>query len=326
LNKPASLRIVANDGEPELKMKISTPVFVPVETSAYSGATLLSFLLGAHPEIATIGEMDGLIPTEDPDLYLCSCGQRIKECEFWQAVQRAMQAQGFEFDVAHFDTKFVLGGPRPIQYLRIGSFRNNTLDGLRDMAFYSWPEEKRRLKALVARNEAFIKAVLAVTGKRVFVDTSKDRLRARALRKFSSLDVRAIHLVRDARGVVASRLRREGNIGPAEAARQWVRLHQKFQIALQAWPKGKSVRVRYEDLCREPQTALQQLYHFCGVDPAVNLGDFRAVPHHIVGNPMRLNNITEIKLDERWHSLLTAEQLADINRIAGPLSRQYGYS
>lgn len=306
-------------------MKAACPIFVPVETSAYSGATLLSFLLGAHPEIATIGEMDGLIVTEDPERYLCSCGQRIKDCKFWQAVGKAMQEQGFEFDVAHFDTKFILGGPRPIQYLRIGSFRNNTLDGLRDKVFYAWPGEKRRLQALVARNEAFIKAVLAVTGKRVFIDTSKDRLRARAFHSLSSLDVRAIHLVRDARGVVASRLRRDGNIGPAEAARQWVRLHQKFQIALQTWPKGKSIRVRYEDLCRNPQTILKQLYQFCGVDPEVTLGDFRTVPQHIVGNPMRLNNITEIRVDERWHSLLTEEQLAEINKIAGPLSRQYGY-
>ena len=306
-------------------MTTSCPVFVPVETSAYSGATLLSFLLGAHPEIATVGEMDGLIALENPDLYLCSCGQKIKECKFWQSVGAAMREQGFEFDVAHFDTKFVLGGPRPIQYLRIGSFRNNTLDSLRDIVFHAWPGERHQLKALVARNEAFIKAVLALTGKRVFVDTSKGHLRAKALHKFSTLDVRAIHLLRDVRGVVASRLRRNGNIGAAEAARQWVRLHQKFQTALQAWPEEKFIRVHYEDLCRDPQATLKQLYHFCGVDPEITIGDFRMIPHHIVGNPMRLNNITEIKLDARWRSLLTEEQLAEINQIAGSLSRQYGY-
>ena len=56
------------------------PVFVSIETSSYSGATLLAFLLGAHPQIATIGEMDGLIPRENPDEYFCSCGQLIKRC------------------------------------------------------------------------------------------------------------------------------------------------------------------------------------------------------------------------------------------------------
>jgi hypothetical protein len=301
-------------------------VFVPVETSAYSGATLLSFLLGAHPEIATVGEMDGLIAAEDPDLYLCSCGQRIKACEFWQRVTLAMQEQGFEFDVAHFNTKFALGGSRPIQYLRLGSFRNSALDSVRDGLLYAWPAERARVQALVARNEAFIKAVLAVTGKRVFVDTSKDRLRARVLHRFSSLDVRAIHLVRDARGVVASRLKRSSNIGAAEAARQWVRLHQKIQTTLQGWPAAKSVRVRYEDLCSQPQVTLKQLYQFCGVDPNLAPADFRQTVQHIVGNPMRLNNITEIKLDERWRSQLTAEQIMEVNQVAGPLSRQYGYS
>jgi hypothetical protein len=305
-------------------MNTTCPVFVPVETSAYSGATLLSFLLGAHPEIATVGEMDGLIAAEDPDLYLCSCGQRIKVCAFWQEVSLAMQEQGFEFDVAHFDTKFALSGSRPIQYLRLGSSRNSTIDSLRDGLLYAWPAERARVQALVARNEAFIKAVLAVTGKRVFVDTSKDRLRARALHRFSSLDVRAIHLVRDARGVVASRLKRS-NIGAAEAARQWVRLHQKIQATLQGWPAAKSVRVRYEDLCRQPRATLRQLYQFCGVDPDTAPADFRQAPQHIVGNPMRLNSITEINLDERWRSQLTAEQITEVNQVAGPLSRQYGY-
>ncbi len=72
----------------------------------------------------------------------------------------------------------------------------------------TWPAARRRWKALVARNEAFVESVLDVTGKEVFVDTSKDRLRVKALRNFSPFDVRAIHLIRDVRGVVASQLRR----------------------------------------------------------------------------------------------------------------------
>jgi len=301
------------------------PVFVSIETSCFSGATLLSFLLDSHPQIATIGEMNGLIPGEDPELYLCSCGQKIKECPFWKSVGIVMRQSGFEFDTAHFETEFLLDGPRLIRYLRMGSFRNSTLDSIRDRIFRSWPRERHQLKRLVARNEAFVKAVLGVTGKSVFVDTSKDRLRVRALHKFSSLDVRAIHLVRDVRGVVASRLRRRAGLSACEAARQWARLHQKLEIMLSVLPERKQMRLRYEDLCGDVPGTLEQLYHFCGVKPDIGSVDFRTVPHHIVGNPMRLDNLSEIRLDERWRTLLTEDQLEEISLVAGPLSDRYGY-
>jgi sulfotransferase family protein len=157
------------------------------------------------------------------------------------------------------------------------------------------------------------------------VDTSKDRLRVRALQKFSSLDVRAIHLVRDVKGVVASRLRRRTGLSVREAARQWARLHQKLEIMLSVLPMKKQMRLRYEDLCEDVPGTLEQVYRFCGVTCDVGPVDFRTVPHHIVGNPMRLDNLSKIRLDERWRTLLTEDQLEEINLVAGPLSDRYGY-
>jgi hypothetical protein len=301
------------------------PIFVSIEASSYSGATLLAFLLGSHPQIATVGEMNGLISSEDPDAYLCSCGERIKACQFWHAVAGAMRRRGFEFDVAHFGTGFSLGGPRAIHYLRMGSSRNRILDSIRDIIFQSWPQERRQLKALVSRNVALIESVLEVSGKRVFVDTSKDRMRLNALRRFSALDIRAIHLVRDARGVVASRLRRGVGIDAREAARQWVRLHRRLEVTLSALPVERRMLVRYEDVCQDVPGMLRKLYHFCGVDPDVDIANFRAMSHHIVGNPMRLKQLSEIRLDERWRSLLTGEQIDQISQVAAQFLRHYGY-
>ena len=306
-------------------MNTNRPVFVSVETSAYSGATLLAFLLGAHPQIATVGEMSGLIPSEDPGEYLCSCGQKIQECEFWRSIEAAMRDRGIEFEVAHFDTKFALNGPTLVQYLRMGSFRNRYLDLMRDAIFHAWPGEVRQLKALVARNVALIESVLEVTGKGVFVDTSKDRLRLKSLRRFSTLDVRAIHLVRDVRGVVASHLRHKKGMTAREAARQWARLNHRLQVTLQFLPQEKRMLVRYEDLCQDVQSTLKRLYRFLGVDPGVQVMDFQAVPHHIVGNAMRLRGASEIRLDERWKRELTAEQLQEVEGVAGVLGHQYGY-
>ena len=310
---------------PGESMKGIRPVFISIETSAYSGATLLAFLLGAHPQITSVGEMSGLIPREDPEEYLCSCGMKIKVCDFWRSVEATMVQKGFDFKVAHFDTRFVLDGPKVVQYLRYGSFRMRVLNSMRDSVLYTWPIDKRQLRALIARNVAFIESVLETTGKTVFVDTSKDPLRLKSLHRLSNLDVRAIHLVRDVRGVVASRLRRGTAETACQAAHQWVKLHQRLETDLALLPREKRLRLRYEDFCQDATGNLERLYRFCGGDAGVAISDVRTNAHHIVGNPMRLNPLSEIKLDERWKSQLTEDQLQGIEQVAAKVGQQYGY-
>lgn len=299
-------------------------MFVAIETSAFSGATLLALLLNAHPQIASIGEMDGLIARENPMAYRCSCGQLIMECAFWRQVGAAMDARGFMFDVAHFDTQVAASGSRLVQTLRAGACRSQTLNTVLDRLLLTWPPERRRLLALAARNEAFIEAVLEVTGKQVFVDTSKDRLRLGMLRRLTRLDVRAIHLIRDARGVVASRLQRGSSLDAGIAARQWSKLHSGLDRALRALPHEKRIRIRYEDLCREPAGVLERVYRLCEVGPAL-YADLQAAQHHIIGNAMRLNSLAQIQPDERWRRSLTPEQLLAIESTAGKTIRQFGY-
>lgn len=305
-------------------MNTNSPLFVSLETSAFSGATLLSFLLGTHPGIATVGEMSGLITNANPDEYLCSCGKKIKCCEFWDSVKAAMAKRGFEFDVARFDTQFN-HGPRFIRRLRESFLANSTLDAFRTAALFALPGEGRQNKTLVARNIAFIESVLEVTGKDVFVDSSKGSFRIKALRRFSSFDMRAIHLVRDVRGFVASTLRRGLSRDAATAAQDWVKTHRRAEITLKSWPEEKHIRIRYEDLCQNPKSTLENLYDFCEVAPHARMQDFREISQHIIGNEMRLRSESEITLDERWKTQLTAEQLIEIERIAGAFARRYGY-
>ncbi len=306
-------------------LPVQQPTFVTIETTAFSGATLLTALLGSHPAIATVAEMSGLIDSMDPDEYLCSCGQKIKTCEFWQMVKTGMAARGFEFDVAHFDTQFVSGRSSLLQRLREGSVHNNLIDSIRDAILFALPGQARQLRAMSARNEAFIETVLDITGKQVFVDSSKDRLRPKALRRFSSLDVRVIHLLRDVRGVVASNLRRDTHLTAGQAARSWRRRHRRIDVTLESWPQDKHILLRYEDLCENIEGTLGRLYDFCEVDPGFEIQDLQAVPQHLVGNPMRLTQVSEIKLDERWKDELTRAQLKEIERIAGTVARQYEY-
>lgn len=302
--------------------------YVSVQTYSHSGSTLLAFLLGAHPQIVTVGEMNGLDGLKEKiniETFLCSCGQRIAECEFWQSVTTAMHERGFEFDVANFETRFALPGPLLFQTL-YNKLLNYKFDLLREAIFGAWPGGVRRLKTLVARNEALINAIVSLTLKPVFVDTSKDRLRFYAMSKWSYLDTRVIHLVRDVRGVTTSHLRRHKVDSAHKTARRWANFNRGIESRLAAFPADKQMMVRYEDLCQDTSGVLKRLFNFCGVDPETQITDFGAVPHHIIGNVMRLRFQSEIKLDERWKSILTAEQLKEIDRFAGDLNRRYGYA
>jgi hypothetical protein len=269
--------------------------------------------------------MTGLIGSEDPDEYRCSCGEKIIECDFWQAVTEEMSARDFKFDVAHFDTKYELGTHPYIRHLRTGSFRNNRWEALRDFVFRLWPGQTRQLAEIGARNQALVESVLDVTNKSVFLDSSKYHMRIKQQIKYTSLDIKVIHLVRDARGVVNSMLNYSNKLTPQDAARLWVNGNHNIERQLHVLPEDKCLRVRYEDMCQDLPHTLERLHYFCGVEPEAITDDFRSVSHHIVGNKMRLRASSEIKLDERWRTELSEGKLGEVDQVAGGMQRLYGY-
>ncbi|MFB3903776.1 MAG: sulfotransferase [Acidobacteriota bacterium] len=303
-----------------------TYTFVSVATCAYSGATLLAFFLGAHPEIASLGEMDGLIPTEDPERYQCSCRQKIRECHFWARVAEGMARRGFLFDPGNFDLRFSVPGSKVIRYLRTASSGIPLMDSIRDFAFLTLTSEGPRTAALAARNVAFVETVLEVTGKRILVDTSKGLLRLPALARLSGLDLRAIHLVRDVRGVVASRKRRETPLPVTRMARQWATNNRRIQALLGRLFGHRYLRIRYEDLCRDLEGTLRSIQEFCGCQQVLLSLDPAKTPHHIVGNPMRLRGAPGVQIDEQWRKLLTGQEQENIRKVANPLIRRFGYA
>jgi len=301
------------------------PILVSLETSAFSGATLLAILLGAHPDITTIGEIHGLIERSDPDTYLCSCGKKIKNCEFWDSVKKHMQEKGYPFAVADFDTKYRFTGARIFDNFRHGSSRNSVIDSIRDKFVFNLPGEKKQMQMYVDRNVALIEAVLKVTGNQVFVESSKSRMLLRTFPKFSKFDVRAIHLIRRPEGVVASQLRRSEEDSVVKESRSWVKRHRRIELSKRFLRPEKFTSVRYEDLCTDTETTLKRLLEFCGVVPDVSKLNFDVTAQHVIGNPMRLRPLSEIVVDERWKEELSQSQIGTIRAIAKPFGNRYGY-
>ncbi len=316
--------------------------------ASHSGSTLLSMLLGSHPQIATIGEMS-LSPRSmgDLDRYRCSCGQLIRQCRFWRGVQEGMAQRGFSFDLAEAQTDYRSVRSRYAQRLLAPLYRGTVLESCRDLALGLSSTWRRQLAEIHKRNAALASTIAEVAGAQVVVDSSKAGLRLKYLLRNPGLEVKVIRLVRDGRAVALTYMdparfadakdptRRAGGMGGdrkneqlsmAQAAHEWRRSLEEAEHLLRTIEPSQWIEVRYEDYCRHPDAVLRRLQQFLGVEPCGRPNEFRSVEHHVVGNGMRLDNTSEIRFDERWREMLTEAYLQTFNEVAGAVNSRYGYT
>lgn len=292
----------------------------------YSGSTLLTFLLGAHPEIATVGELgiaEQAKRQTSPDQYLCSCHAPVRDCNFWQSVRRGMGERGHDFDVWDSNLDFRARGGGIADVILRAVQRGPVLETCRNIGVRVVPRARRELSRILSRIESLAEVVTGIKGSRVFLDSSKRPERAVFMRRIPSFDMRVIHLVRDGRAVSWSSMKNLG-IGPEQAAASWVADNWKSEQARRYFPSDRWMTLRHEDLCADPDGTLDRIYEFLGIPPN-GIHDFRTVEQHIIGNRMRLSSTSEIRMDERWKTALTPEQMSIIERQVGSLNRRYGY-
>jgi hypothetical protein len=315
--------------------------------ASHCGSTLLSMLLGSHPQIATVGEMT-LCPKAMGDIsrYRCSCGELIQECGFWRKVKEGMASRGFEFDLACAGTDYRAVDSRYARWLLSPLPRGVLLEALRDAALGLSLTWRKRLPLIHRRNAVFISTLREITGAEVVVDSSKIALRLKYLLRNPDLDVKVIRLIRDGRAVAltytdptgfadaedpamwggGSGGRREDEmLSMAKAAYQWRRCVEEAENVLRGLPRSLWIEVRYEELCTDPDATLSRLLTFLGLDPDKRIPEFRSVENHIVGNGMRLDTTSQIRLDERWRQTLTEQDLRTFEGVAGETNRRYGY-
>jgi len=313
--------------------------------ASHSGSTLLTMLLNSHPDIATVGE---LAPghMEDTSWYRCSCGARIGECPFWDSIAQAARDRRVDFHLEDFGTGFRMPESRVATRLLRPLHRGPVLETVRDTAlalFTSWPA---RRKEVVHANEVLVEAVMAYYGARVFVDKGNTALRLKYLSRIPSFDLKVIRLIRDGRAVALTYMdpadfadardaglrgggsggdRRDERLPMERAAHEWRRCNEEAEHALRRMDRSRWMEVRYEELCTNPDATLDRVFTFLGLDPERRIRDFRSVEHHVVGNGMRLDGTSEIRLDERWREVLTEQDLRTFNAVAGDMNRRYGY-
>ena len=322
------------------------PCLAYLLAASHSGSTLLTMLLGAQPGACTAGELKAT-SLGDPESYRCSCRERIRECETWRQVATAMASRGFpDFEITRADTSIFEVESPYARRLLAPLYRGPAMEIVRDLGLSLSSEWRHLLPETKRRNLALVESLLEVNNATVVIDSSKVALRLKYLLKIPALDVRVIRVIRDGRAVALTYTdewnfadssdpeMRGGGTGArrppprrsmADAANEWKRSNEASDALIARLPASQWTEVRYEELCADPRATLRRLAIFLGLDPEKILLDFRSRTQHVIGNGMRMDNTSEIRLDERWKSHLTLDDLRAFDEVAGDLNRCYGY-
>jgi hypothetical protein len=299
--------------------------YLYITGASYSGSTLLAFLIDSHPEMTSISEVGGPIPGTDIGTYSCSCGETLLACPFYREVTNRIRSLGSEFELGEWRTLFQFSRHRAVDIPFARPLRNTFLENIRDRIVPIFPAYRRTMREIALRNLHFARAVLQLTGKKVFADAQKDSIRIKFLRDIGRLDLKVIHLIRDARGGTASYMKHNNGRDAAWAARFWAKANLNADRARRFVSSDRWLRIHYNDLCDDYQACMDRISDFVGVERATIPENFFGLEHHIVGNEMRMKRDQRVIRDLSWKKRLADEDLAMIAREAGSASHHFGF-
>lgn len=299
--------------------------YLYVTGASFSGSTLLAFLLNAHPRIVSFSEMGPNLRFVTADDYRCSCGELLLRCPFFLDLQRRVQALGSEFSLRDWKMDFTISRHRPLDILLARPLRSVLLEDIRDPLARCWPGYRDTVRWISRRVYHLARAALEMTGKEVFADVQKDSMRVKFLSEMEEIDLRVVHLIRDVRGSVVSFMK-NGNLGLAPATRRWLNENMNSERVRRFVPPDRWMRVHYEALCKDPQSTMNALADYIGVERAVVPKNIYDTTHHILGNRMRLGGSGKgsVRLDESWRQILNERDLRTVARLSGTVSRSFG--
>jgi hypothetical protein len=249
----------------------------------------------------------------------CGCGLDLSKCDLWSSILDTEDAFGQE-QAAQRQTAL------QHQFLRTRHTRTRLAE-----ACGRRPQTPGVAEA-VQRTVAVYHMLSEQGGDRLIVDGSKYPAEAATLLGRNDLDVRILHMVRDPRPTAFSYKRAKDYIDPMSPARSsayWTAFNVASELVGRD-AKDRYLRIRHEDLCRDPRQVVAQIMRFAGLhdEPAVDdEGKITLSENHTVtGNPDRLSNGNAvIRPDERWRTGLTPREIAAATGPALPLLSRYGY-
>jgi hypothetical protein len=169
-------------------------------------------------------------------------------------------------------------------------------------------------------------AIAGVEQSKLIIDSTKNPVRMQLLRMIRPESVKVIFLIRDGRAIISSAKRRLGKT-IAQATKDWVGDNHKLMLMMKSMPASSIYKMRYEQLCDDPQKEIKKLCNFLDIDYFDRIADFSSSTMHLIpGNSMLRDTISKISKDERWKQELSNHDLEEFRSIGGRLNNTLGYS
>ena len=293
----------------------------------YSGATLLAFFLNNHKRLVCNGETFPFIYSES-DSYTCSCGQKIKRCNFYRhcAEQFCLDDNLSEkyknfsifptYSTNQFLNKFVstLTVPHHLRKTFVGTV----------------PSLKAQHNLFLKLHVEFIEKACQYYGVNIYIDNTKSIQRCELFLDFVGPNkIKIIHLIRDGRAYFHS-YRKTNPTTPESRefiARKWQGYLNEIARLRSANPGIQLLNVRYEDLCENPALELKKMCDFLAVEFDENMFKRQQCDHHILGNKMRFGFDWSFKENSTipWQQELTSSEIALCNRLQKNGLREFSY-
>ena len=283
----------------------------------HNGSTFLGASLGNHDLVTCVGELSELPREGWITDSACACGLRISECAFWATVRQTWEKNVNDQVNSLTSLENAFDRNRRFPHLIVNKYRKS--GEFSKYCYYTY--------------ELF-HAIRQVSGNSVIVDTSKRFSRALALSLVEGIDLKLIHLVRDARGVVHSwtkpyRSRRRGLL---DASIRWNLTNGAFDLIRRFLGDERVLVVRFEDLITEPTKALSQIgdftnLNFGSVAGLLMNGDPLVLGHMGIGNDfLRREKSVILRSKIDWPQKMPKDDQRRVWLLTARRMRYYGYN
>lgn len=276
-----------------------------IVSSSYSGSTLLSFILNSHPNIGTISEFDNMDAIKKDPKYMCSCGQYVRECPFFLALKNRLNKKKIVFELDNMDMIVRLHQNERINRLmteRLPKIQSTIIEKTRDIIIDMLPKVRNAKERYYMRNQAFIEQILELNHASVFLDATKNPYRMLFLNK--RFNIKGIYLIKNGIAgafsyIKAARSRNE-SLSMYDAASRWFEEQITISRAFLRMNTEQRIMVSYSEICQKTEETIYRILRYLQLDPRMIEKHFSKVPHHIIGNAMRLANAEKIKEKQDW--------------------------
>lgn len=259
------------------------PTIIHILGTGHSGSTLLELLLAAHPEAFATGESERL---DSAGTLLCTCGQLAYTCPVWSTVYEMYPSNSLK--VFRSKMSFLFNIPR---------FRNARK-----------PHERINEEGYIHASKEIYKKLSEVTGADTIVESSKNTHRMELLARDCEIPLVGVHVVRDARAVTWSYLKKRKKYGGKIAPfLKWIFINIKMEIVKRRLRNVRWIYVTYEDMIENPQEVVHKILAEAGLSSGITMDAFRTAKHHqIAGNRLRFSDDRSIKPHAVWQTEMPA--------------------